>query len=215
MKKLMSLVLLGLIAGPAMAQEKPIYARAGLLTSFGDLRSYAGGATTGYGVEVGYTLPMKEEIITFAAYAGYIGLTGKTRDVDPYPLVPNSSQNPPSYMPVYQAKHDLKAWRLGLDAVFATPFDSLRAFAGVNLNGFNGTREVVGTPTRHEFKADSRGKMGIRVGMEYQITSSLAVTGEYNFAAWRSEVQGLRPIGGINPMNPSWGTLAVQYRFGL
>jgi len=214
MKKLMSLVLLGLVSTTAMAQEKPLYARAGLLTAFGDLRSYAGGATTGYGVEFGYTLPMKEEIISFAAYAGYIGISGKARAIDPYPLIDDSIQTAPKYMPVYQAKQSMKAWRLGVDAVFVTPMDKLRAFAGININGFNGTREVVGTPTEHEFEKDSRGKFGARAGLEYQITNEVAVTAEYNVAAWRSEIQGLRPVRGVNPVNPSWTTLSVQYRFG-
>lgn len=193
--------------------QGPLYTRIGGLVTYDDWRSYNGGQLFGLGLEVGYIVQgVEKDAIGFAFHAGLLRSRGKARVVDALPQTPDATQS----IPLYHAEHGLKGWKAGVDVLLATPMPALTGYMGFALHGWTGDRTVVqGTAEKHVFQADSKGKLGIRVGLQYQVSGAWSITADYNVSMWRSEIVGsaTKPVKGINPMKPSWTMLSAQYRF--
>jgi len=200
MKMMKTLAALTLAASAAMAAEPaetPFYFRASHLVLQEDWADYNGGQTRGHGFEIGYTRPTSEEnIITWGLFAGFVKSVGDYRsDLD--------------------TSFSVDAFRVGADVVFKTPLDPLRAYAGVNLQHWDGKQDLASSVLgpKKPF-GDSKAKFGLRIGLEYRITEHWGVSVDYNASEWVSnQNNSTYPVSGYNPVNPSWVALSVQYRF--
>jgi len=184
------------LAVAADAQEHPFYGRVGMLATQGDWRAWNAGSVQGQAFELGYTAPADGDFITYGLWAGHVRSVGDKRQDLGTSLT-------------------LSAWRAGADLVFLTPVEGLRAYAGLNLNCWNGkwNQDNATLGTKGEF-SDSKGKLGLRLGVEYRITKEWGATLDYSAAEYRSSQRFSKyPVQGLNPVNPSWITLSVQYRF--
>ena len=211
MRKLTTLLVLGAAAMGLSAEEaaRPFYGRATALVSQGDLRDYLGGKAFGYGYEIGYDWTKPESMIGIGIYGGYLRWNGdEATNID--------------------TTQEMRAWRAGIDLHFNTPVKGLRPYAGVGLAYFDGKRlkdsTVLGAATNQRVLAagpypDTKAKFGLRLGVEYQITSAWGVAVDYNAYEWRSvaatgdNAPYPYKIKGYNPVHPSWVGVSVQYRF--
>lgn len=197
MKTIVALAIVASCAAAAEPAENPYYLRASYLSLQEDWRSFNGGESRGHGFEIGYTHGASaENVITWGLYAGFVKSVGKMRpELDTY-----LSAN---------------ALRMGVDVVFNTPIEPLRAYAGLNLQYWDGQQEtnskVLGPKTAIP---DTNAKFGLRLGVEYRITQHWGVSLDYNASEWISDQdKSTYPMTGYNPVNPSWVALSVQYRF--
>lgn len=213
MKNGFVMVFAGLAASTLLVgAEQPTYVRLGALSSQGDLRAYAGGKAMGYGLEIGHNLGVPgAEIIGLDVFAGFMKING-----DPSGTFGGLKQN-------------LQAWRLGTDIRFSTPLEGLTPYAGINMNYFQGKRLNGGSVKTYDgtFSIDAgnygerKGKFGYRIGLEYRINRSWGVSLDFSQSEWFDDyaqgdhepMTGERAVKGLNPINPSWLSFSVQYRF--
>ncbi len=111
----------------------------------------------------------------------------------------------------------LQGWRAGMDLLFDTPVKPLKAYAGLSFNYWTGdastpTTAITGTnPPTTSFQ-DGAAKFGWRLGVEYRLNRSLAISADYNQSEWRHDNSiNTRPVKGLNPVNPNWVGLTVRY----
>jgi len=218
------LISLGIFTGVTLAAGQPnpkpqsyeaLYARAGLLSTQGNLRAFGGGRVLTPVFELGYSAPIEDLGIGYGVYGSYFALRGKE-------------------MPNYDGmKQDLYGYRLGVDLRYETGIPSLTPYVGLSWNFYDGQRKNRGVfhdtsnGTNYSLPAgpytESRGKIGARLGLEYRINAKWGVVVDYNFSEWMSQRRNLRTremgqsgpnyADGVNPVRPSWVALSVQYRF--
>lgn len=202
------------LTGLQAQSEPPAYVRLTAVAPMGDLRAYLGDRPLATALELGWDFHRPDAVTGIGVHATV--LQAKGRDI-------------PRYGGLTQ---DLKAFRLGADMRMRTPVAGLLARIGLGMAFYNGTRATTGTvpnlddPTKPWIMPpgtykEKKGKFGGRVGAEYQINDRWGLALDYNFSEWTSDsriadytpVSGNRHVDGVNPVNPSWVGLSVQYRF--
>lgn len=211
--------LVGLMATAGFAQDavSPFYLKGTVVNTQGQLRSYAGGKSTGFALELGHDFHKPQDSIGISIFAAYQRVNG---DENTNEVVIDWDGNTAPLNTAF----GLDTWRFGADLRFSTPVKGLVPFAGINVNfhdGYwKGISPVLGKAG--DFP-DTKAKFGFRVGVEYFVTSRWSVAAEYNATEWRSDASEyvdpvtqttVRKGKGYNPVHPSWVGLSVGYRFG-
>ena len=198
MKKHLVLALL-CAAAPAQVAVEGIANRftAGLslVSTQGDYRSFTN-QPMGFGAEATFDITRSAEVINVRAMLGVVRVNGKDRED-------------------IGTKLNLNGIRAGLDFTFQTPSPKLTPYAGIILTKWSGHADSQGSLSEAQatFK-DNEPKFGFRVGLEYAFTNHLVLAADYNHSEWRhSKDITTTVVKGINPVNPSWMSMTLRYRF--
>jgi hypothetical protein len=206
--KMITLLVLGALATTAHAQQsdKPAFFKASVLRSFADLTDYNGGRRNGFGFEMGYDFAMPDNFSGITPWVGFIRFNGDPRQDLAYL---NPGITPPRF--------DLTAWRAGLDFKWNTPVKNLKGWMGINVNYFDGNQLSAGriptdTSTLAKPLAEAKAKLGMRAGLDYNITKEWSAHVQYDAGYWLASSR-LTRFQALNPMFPSWFSVSAGYHF--
>ncbi|MDR2696934.1 MAG: porin family protein [Holophagales bacterium] len=218
-----SLLMLGAALATASAQGTdggPFYVKASITAPFAETKVFLGDKSNGWGFEGGYDFAMPDSFSFISPWFAYSRFVGNTRtDFDP--AITLDLPSPAFGLDVYQ---------IGVNFKYQTPIKGLRPWIGVSVNWFDGNQITDGyAPGEFDLNGDpetkahglwnNHPKIGLRVGMDYFITSYLSAHIQFDASHWISDWEREVPgqdtlrVPGLNPMNPSWFSVSVGYHF--
>jgi len=218
-----SLLMLGAVFTTAGAQEtevRPFYVKASVTAPFAETKVYLGGKSNGWGFEGGYDYAMSDGFSFISPWFAYSRFLGNTR-TDFAPEIMFDLDSPALGFDVYQ---------IGMNFKYQTPINGLRPWIGVSVNWFDGNQISGGyTPgeidvngnleTKPHALGYNAPKIGLRLGVDYYITSYLSAHLQFDASHWISDLdrevpgQDLARVPGLNPIKPSWFSVSVGYHF--
>lgn len=225
--------------------ENRAYFRLGGAYHMNDLKAYLGDRTFSPIYELGYDFKGPTETTGFGLYVSYITGHGDPnenyRDLKTYfsqGADTNYWELDDNGKPQYLndgLKQTLFGWRVGVDLRYRTPIENLTIFMGFSANWWDGAIVQKGRvqdvddfehwyPINVGNWPEGKAKIGWRIGAEYRITKNWGVCWDTSVSSWMSRNgsgagqetrTGTRAYKGINPVNPSWMNIAVQYRWNI
>lgn len=198
MKKLFLMALIGVgtttLSAQALQSDR-FTAGVSLVSTFGNYRTFTN-QPLGFGVEGTYDLTRKVEPLNFRVMAGYVHVSGKDRQDLGTALT-------------------LNALRAGADLTFRTPSDKITPYVGLIFSRWMASASQPGSlkPAALDF-SDKGFKLGVRLGVDVNLTQNVVLAADYNFSEWRHDNDiSSKAIRGVNPVNPSWMSVTARYRF--
>lgn len=226
-RTLRSLLVIAGVAVTAAAQqpEKPFTVKASILSPFAETKTFLGGKSTGLGVEFGYDWRAKDNFATLTPWIGYATFTGNDRAG----WNEANATNTPGASTV-NARYDLKVLHYGVDLKFDLPWMNAKWWMGLSLKRFYGENKTGGAIPVNAAEAyngaevvvltagklgETKPKLGARVGVDVPVGKDFSVHAQYDFAPWVSDSEAYkqRYVDALNPLNPSWFSVSVGYRF--
>jgi hypothetical protein len=192
MKKSLSILTLGLLAGPLAQAQAPapsadqVVLSAGLFFPQANALDMTHKSTGGYGAEIGYQFAPKDYGVDFLIYGGWKKLPA----ADPTPE---------------RRTYELTGPHFGLDLVYR-PWDGVPITVATGPSFHVWQVEEQGVPDGR--KGDQGIKLGWRLGLGYDINHEWSVGLKYTLTEWRSS-----PDQGIPPTRPAYLSLMGSYRF--